>query len=128
MTCFAVQRVKATAAALEPIDELNERHGPVSFFQSGGCCDGSAPMCLERGELLPSPSDAKIGEIGGSPFYVDTEQYERWGRPALVIDVAPGAAGGFSLEGLVEVHFVTRTPASASPAVDESDHSEVIAK
>ena len=128
MTCFAIQRVKATAAALELIDELSKKHGPVSFFQSEGCCDGSAPMCLTKGELLPSPSDVKIGEIGASPFYVDAEQYERWGRPAFVIDVAPGAAGGFSLEGLEEVHFVTRTPATASPAVEEPDPSEVITR
>ena len=110
MTWFAIRRVKATPAALELIAELSEKHGPVSFYQSGGCCDGSAPMCLTKGELLPSPNDVKIGEIGGSPFYVDAEQYERWGRPAFLIDVAPGAAGGFSLEGLENVHFVIRTP------------------
>jgi len=128
MTWFAIQRVKATPAALELIAELSEKHGPVSFFQSAGCCDGSAPICLTKGELLPSPDDVRLGEIGGSPFYVDAEEYERCGRPAFVIDVVPGPAGGFSLEGLEEVHFVTRRPASASPAVDEPDPSEVIAK
>lgn len=110
MTWFAIRRVKATPAALELIAELSEKHGPVSFYQSGGCSDGSATMCLEKGELLPSPSDVKIGEIGCSPFYVDTEQYEHWGRPTFLIDVAPGAAGRFSLKGLENVHFVIRTP------------------
>jgi uncharacterized protein len=109
MTGFAIRRVKATPAALGLIAELSEKHGPVSFYQSGGGSDVSTPMCLEKGELLPSPSDVKVGEIGGSPFYVDSEQYERWGRPTFLIDVAPGAAGGFSLEGLEDVHFVTRT-------------------
>ena len=128
MTCFASQRVKATLAALELIAELSEKHGPVSFFQSAACCDGSAPICLTKGELLPSPDDVKLGEIGGSPFYVDVEQYERWGRPAFVIDVAPGPAGGISLGGLEEVHFVTRTPPRPSSAVDEPDPSEVITR
>ena len=112
MTRFAVQRVKATPEALELIERLRDKHGDLAFFQSAGCCDGSAAMCLTKGELLPSPNDTKLGEIGGSPFYVDDEQYERWGRPAFVIDVSPGAAGGFSLEGLEDVHFVTRSPAA----------------
>jgi Uncharacterized protein conserved in bacteria len=118
MTPFAIQRVRATQEALDLIERLREKHGDIAFFQSGGCCDGSAAMCLTKTELLPSPNDTKLGEIGCSPFYIDDEQYERWGRPAFLIDVAPGAAGGFSLEGLEEVHFVTRTP----------DHSEVIAE
>jgi uncharacterized protein (DUF779 family) len=67
-------------------------------------------MCLSKGELLPSPADVKIGEVGASPFYIDSEQYERWGEPDFLIDVAPGEAGGFSLEGAEDVHFVTRTP------------------
>jgi hypothetical protein len=114
MTPFAIQRVKATPEALELIERLREKHGDLAFFQSGGCCDGTAPMCLTKGELLPAPDDMKLGEIGASPFYVDRDQYERWGRPAFVIDVAKGEAGGFSLEGLEDVHFITRTPTSSS--------------
>ena len=64
------------------------------------------------------PFDVKIGEIGGSPFYVDEEQYDRSGRPVFLIDVAPGGTGGFPLEGLENVHFVTHTP----------DRSELIAR
>jgi uncharacterized protein (DUF779 family) len=66
-------------------------------------------MCLKDGELPLSPHDLCLGEIAGAPFYIDAEQYERWGRPQLTIEVSPGAAEGFSLEGLEEVHFVTRT-------------------
>jgi uncharacterized protein (DUF779 family) len=116
MTRFAIQRVKATPEALQLIERLRERHGDLAFIHSAASCEGSAPICLTKGELLPSPSDTKLGEIGASPFYVDSEQYERWGRPSLVIDVVPGPAGGFSLEGLEEVHFVTRT-ANTTPVL-----------
>ena len=106
--------VDATPAALDTIERLVQKHGPLAFFQSGGCCDGSAAMCLAQGEMAPGPSDLKLGELGGCPFYVDRDQYQRWGSPEFVIDVAPGAAGGFSLEGLDDVHFVTRSPTRAS--------------
>ena len=109
-TTFAAQSVSATPEALELIGRLREKHGDLAFFQSAGCCDGTAAMCLTKGELLPSPNDTKLGEIGGSPFYVDDEQYERWGRPTFLIDVSPGSTGSFSLEGLEDAHFVTRSP------------------
>jgi len=99
--------VAATPAALEVIHRLSAAHGPLMFFQSGGCCDGGAPMCLKQGELPPGPHDVQLGEIADAPFYIDSEQYERWGTPRLMIDVSPGAAEGFSLEGVEEVHFVT---------------------
>ncbi len=102
-------RVSATRAALEAIDRLEAAHGALMFFQSGGCCDGSSPICLKDGELPVSPHDLRLGEIGGAGFYIDREQYERWGEPRFLIDVSPGAAEGFSLEGLIDVHFVTRT-------------------
>ena len=103
--------VSATPAALEVIHRLEAAHGRLMFFQSGGCCDGTSPICLKDGELPVGPDDVRLGEIGGAPFYIDSEQYERWGRPEFLIDVAAGAAEGFSLEGLDGVHFVTRTPA-----------------
>jgi uncharacterized protein len=102
--------VRATQAALEVISHLEAAHGPLAFFQSGGCCDGTSPICLKDGELPPSPHDLRLGEIGGAPFYIDADQYERWGRPAFIVDVSPGPAMGFSLEGLAGVHFVTRAP------------------
>ena len=102
--------VAVTGAALEVIRCLQAAHGPLAFFQSGGCCDGSAAICLKDGELPAAPSDLLLGEIGGAPFYIDADQYERWGTPRFLIDVAPGAAEGFSLEGLEGVHFVSRAP------------------
>jgi uncharacterized protein len=116
MTRFAIQRVRATPEALELIGRLREKHGEIAFFQSGGCDDGSTAMCLSRVELLPSDDDVKLGEIGGAPFYADREQYEGWGEPTLLIDVSPGPASSFSLEGLEEVHFVTRSPSGDASA------------
>jgi uncharacterized protein len=102
--------VGATPAALEVIRRLETAHGPLAFFQSGGCCDGSSAICLKDGELPAAVHDVRLGEIGGAPFYIDAEQYERWGRPRFLIDVAAGAAEGFSLEGLEDVHFISRSP------------------
>jgi uncharacterized protein len=104
--------VQATPAALEAIHRLEAAHGPLMFFQSGGCCDGTSPMCLKNGELPIGAGDLRLGEIGGVPFYIDAEQYERWGRPEFLIDVAREPAEGFSLEGLHGIRFVTRAPFS----------------
>ena len=101
--------VTASPAALEVIQRLGAAHGALIFIQSGGCCNGSSPVCLTQHELPPGPQDVWLGEIAGAPFYIDSEQYERWGRPHLTIDVSPGATDGFSLEGLEGVHFVTLT-------------------
>jgi uncharacterized protein len=110
--------VSATMAALEVLRRLEAAHGPLIFFQSGGCCDGTSPICLRRGELPAGPHDLELGELGGTPFYIDADQYERWGRPRFEIDVSPGAAEGFSLEGLEGVHFVTRPPSESSTESD----------
>jgi uncharacterized protein (DUF779 family) len=112
-------RVAATDAAIAEIDRLRAERGPLMFFQSGGCCDGSSPMCFPDGELLIGPNDVLLGEVGGCPFYVDGEQYERWNRPAFVLDVAPGAGSGLSLEGLHGVHFALASPAGG--ACDRED-------
>ena len=99
--------VTATPAALEALARLRAAHGPLVLFQSGGCCDGSAPICIEAGELPVAPSDVLLGAVGDIPFYIDGEQFERWGRPRLEIDAREGAAEGFSLEGSIGVHFVS---------------------
>jgi uncharacterized protein len=104
-------RVKATEAAVAAIAALTREHGQVMFFQSGGCCDGSSPICLEAGELPIGPHDLKLGEVGGAGFYIDSDQYERWNRPVFVLDLAPEPAEGFSLSGPGGTHFVSRTEA-----------------
>jgi hypothetical protein len=104
------ERVTATAEAAALIERLRAQHGPLVFHQSGGCCDGSAPMCLHREELPPGPYDVKLGEVADAPFYIDGDLYRRLGRPRFELDVADGAGEGFSLEGSGGVHFVARTP------------------
>lgn len=105
-----VERVVATESALALIDRLRQRHGPVMFHQSGGCCDGSAANCLLPGELTIGAGDVLLGEIGGCPFYISKSQYERWQHTQLIIDVIEERGGGyFSLEGPEGVSFHTRS-------------------
>ncbi len=104
-----IERVKATDAALDLIDKLAKRHGKLMFHQSGGCCDGSAPMCYALGEFLIGDSDVKLGTIGGCPFYMSASQFNYWKHTQLIIDVVKGRGGAFSLEGSEGVRFLTRS-------------------
>ncbi|OXS80117.1 DUF779 domain-containing protein [Domibacillus enclensis] len=104
-----VERVTATQAALDLIESLKEKHGPLMFHQSGGCCDGSAPMCYPDGEFFTGDSDKLLGEIGGANFYISDAQYEYWKHTQLIIDVVDGRGGMFSLEGPEGKRFLTRS-------------------
>ncbi len=104
-----VERVSATEAALELIAVLRGQHGDLMFHQSGGCCDGSSPMCYPRGEFLVGDSDVQLGEIGGAPFYMSRAQFEYWQHTHLIIDVVPGRGGMFSLENSTGRRFLTRS-------------------
>ncbi|MGK9236041.1 DUF779 domain-containing protein [Inquilinus limosus] len=109
MTGDPIPRVLATAAALDLIGRLREAHGPVLFHQSGGCCDGSSPMCFPAGEFLVGDADVLLGEIGGASFYISRAQFEYWRHTQLIIDVVPGRGGMFSLENGRDVRFLTRS-------------------
>ncbi|HEY2403511.1 MAG TPA: DUF779 domain-containing protein [Steroidobacteraceae bacterium] len=102
-------RVSATPPALELIQQLQAEHGPLLFHQSGGCCDGSSPMCFPRGEFQVGASDVLLGEIGGQPFYMSTAQFGYWQHTHLSIDVVPGHGGMFSLEGPRGQRFLVRS-------------------
>jgi uncharacterized protein (DUF779 family) len=115
-------RIVATEAALELIARLVVKHGPLLFHQSGGCCDGSAPMCYPRGELLVGDGDRLLGEIGGQPFYIGLAQFGYWRHTQLVIDVVPGRGGMFSLEGVEGVRFLTR-----SRVFTDEEHAALVA-
>ncbi len=102
-------RVDVTPKALELIESLRARHGALMFHQSGGCCDGSSPMCFPLGDFMLGDSDVRLGEIGGAPFYMSREQFEYWKHTMLIIDVVPGRGGMFSLENAEGVRFLTRS-------------------
>ncbi|MGF6533406.1 uncharacterized protein (DUF779 family) [Paraburkholderia sp. GAS206C] len=104
-----VERVIVTPAAAELIGKLQAEHGPVLFHQSGGCCDGSAPMCFPAGEFMVGSSDVKLGTIAGVPFYMSESQFEYWQHTQLIIDVVPGNGGMFSLERPTGMRFLTRS-------------------
>ena len=106
---ISLERVTATPAALDFIEELRRRHGPVMFFQSGGCCDGSAPMCYPAGEFDLSDSDVYLGNLGGTPFYMGLEQFAYWEHTQLIIDVVAGNGGMFSLDNGTGRRFLTRS-------------------
>jgi uncharacterized protein (DUF779 family) len=104
-----VHRVDVTETAAALIRDLRAAHGPLLFHQSGGCCDGSAPMCFPRGEFRVGARDVFLGEIEGTPFYMGGDQFEYWKHTQLTIDVVPGRGAGFSLEAPRGVRFLTRS-------------------
>ncbi|HEV3423885.1 MAG TPA: DUF779 domain-containing protein [Paraburkholderia sp.] len=104
-----VERVIVTPAAAELIATLRAEHGPVIFHQSGGCCDGSAPMCFPATEFMVGSSDVKLGTIAGVPFYMSESQFEYWQHTQLIIDIVPGNGGMFSLERPTGLRFLTRS-------------------
>jgi uncharacterized protein (DUF779 family) len=104
-----VDRVLATDAALDLIEKLKVMHGPLMFHQSGGCCDGSAPMCYPAEEFKTGDSDVYLGCIGGCPFYMGADQFDYWKHTQLIIDVVPGRGSGFSLEAPEGLRFLTRS-------------------
>ncbi|TDR85341.1 DUF779 domain-containing protein [Enterovirga rhinocerotis] len=104
-----VRRVEITPEAERVVETLRAQHGPLMFHQSGGCCDGSAPMCYPRGEFRVGERDILLGEVAGSPFYIGAAQFEYWSHTQLIIDVVPGRGSGFSLEAPDGVRFLTRS-------------------
>ena len=104
-----VERVVATPAALALIEKLTREHGPLMFHQSGGCCDGSAPMCYPAGDFKVGGQDVLMGEIADCKFYMGAAQFDYWRHTQLVIDVTPGRGSGFSLEAPEGLRFLTRS-------------------
>jgi uncharacterized protein len=104
-----VERVLATPEALQLIQRLKQKHGPLMFHQSGACCDGSAPMCYAAGEFRIGGNDVKLGQIGGCDVYMDADQFDYWKHTQLIIDVVPGRGHGFTLEAPEGLRFLTRS-------------------
>ncbi|TCV69428.1 hypothetical protein EDE05_10683 [Neorhizobium sp. R1-B] len=101
--------VLATQQALDLILEIQQDHPDILFHQSGGCCDGSSPMCYPKSEFRIGENDVRLGEIGGVPFYISGGQYEAWKHTQLIIDVVQGRGGMFSLDNGRERRFLTRS-------------------
>ncbi|MFD2923585.1 DUF779 domain-containing protein [Halobacillus naozhouensis] len=114
-----VERVTATDDALQLIETLKGKHGPLMFHQSGGCCDGSSPMCYPEGDLITGTQDVLLGEIGETPFYIHKKQYDYWKHTQLIIDVVDGRGGMFSLEGVEGKRFLTRSRAFTDEEYEE---------
>ena len=102
-------RLDATPAALDLIVKLQAQHGDLMFHQSGGCCDGSAPMCFPAGEFKVGAADVLLGHIADCPFYVSASQFEYWQHTHLTLDVTPGRGASFSLEIPEGVRFIIRS-------------------
>ena len=106
---MAEPRVVATDAALALIREIQADHPQILFHQSGGCCDGSSPMCYPADDYIVGDRDVKLGEIGGVPVYISESQFDVWKHTQLIIDVVPGRGGMFSLDNGREKRFLTRS-------------------
>ena len=104
-----IERVLVTEAAAQVIATLRTLHGDLMFHQSGGCCDGSAPMCYPASEFRVGDQDVRLGRIAGCPFYMGAAQFEYWRHTQLIIDAVPGRGSGFSLEAPLGVRFLTRS-------------------
>jgi len=104
-----VNRVEITDKAIEIVERLKAQHGPLMFHQSGGCCDGSSPMCYPVGDFRVGPQDVLLGQIAGCEFYIGAAQFEYWRHTQLIIDVVPGRGSGFSAEAPEGVRFLTRS-------------------
>ncbi|OBG28861.1 DUF779 domain-containing protein [Mycobacterium sp. 852002-51057_SCH5723018] len=111
MSAGAPSGAVMTAAAADLLARLHERHGPVMFHQSGGCCDGSSPMCYPRGDFIVGDRDVLLGVLDvadGVPVWISGPQFAAWKHTQLIIDVVPGRGGGFSLEAPEGVRFLSR--------------------
>jgi len=132
MSADSPPRAQITAAAAALLTALQDRHGPVMFHQSGGCCDGSSPMCYPDGEFIVGDRDVLLGVLLGAPVWISGPQFETWKHTQLTIDVVPGRGGGFSLEAPEGVRFLSRGRAftaaelaalEADPPLTGADHA-----
>ncbi|MGA8854458.1 MAG: DUF779 domain-containing protein [Christiangramia sp.] len=103
------KRVEITEEASKIIDQLRERHGELMFHQSGGCCDGSSPMCLEKGDLLLNETDIWLGTVHGCEFFMNQDQFEYWKHTHLTVDITKGRGSSFSLEIPLGLRFIIKS-------------------
>jgi uncharacterized protein (DUF779 family) len=104
-----IHRVRISSEAEAVVDQLRAKHGELMFHQSGGCCDGSSPMCFPKGEFIVGSSDVWLGEVAGCDFYMAKDQFEFWQHTELTIDITEGRGASFSLEIPLGLRFVTKS-------------------
>jgi len=116
-----IERVIATDKAVELIEKLKKMHGPLMFHQSGGCCDGSQPMCFPDGEFKIGNSDMYLGDVAGCKFYMNHDQFEYWKHTQLTLDVTPGRGSSFSIEIPLGVRFFIHSRIFSEEELEELD-------
>jgi len=123
-------RILATPAAELLVARLVDMHGPLMFHQSGGCCDGSAPMCYPAGEFKVGGQDILLGHIapdaqpGGVPVWIGAAQFDYWKHTQVTIDTVPGRGAGFSLEGPEGMRFIVRSRVFDDAEADALEHAD----
>ncbi|WP_405206638.1 DUF779 domain-containing protein [Aquimarina sp. LLG6339-5] len=113
-----IERVLITKEARKVIDTLREEHGPLMFHQSGGCCDGSSPMCFPKGELMINDSDIYMGTIHDCEFYMSKDQFEYWKHTQLKVDIVKGRGSSFSLEIPLGIRFIIKSRIFTEEEID----------
>ena len=116
-----VKRVSVTDKAIKVIDQLRAKHGELIFHQSGGCCDGSAPMCFEKGDFLLGSRDLCLGEIHGCNFYMAADQFEYMKNMHIQVDVSAGRGSSFSLEIPLGVRFMAISRVFSDAEIENLD-------
>jgi hypothetical protein len=104
-----IPRVTISPKAIEVVQQLKSKFGELMFHQSGGCCDGSQPMCFEKGDFKLGQSDVCLGMIEGCEFWMSSDQFEYWKHTQLLIDIAPGRGSSFSIEIPLGLRFLTKS-------------------
>ena len=123
-------RVDVTPEAVALIGRLEEQHGQLLFHQSGGCCDGSSPMCYPRNDFRVSDREIYLGEVADTPFYMGADQYQYWAHTHLTLDVVPGRGSGFSVEApegmrfLIRSRLLTEEELATLPPVESGCHHQ----
>src|SRR6056297_4065779 len=116
---MAVKRVLIAEEAKKVIDQLREKHGELMFHQSGGCCDGSSPMCYKKGQFRTGKSDVKLGRVYGIEFWMAKDQFKYWKHMQLTLDVKPGRGSSFSLEIPLGVRFVIKSKIFSQEEIEQ---------
>jgi len=121
-----VKRVLISEGAKQILKQLKTEHGELMFHQSGGCCDGSSPMCFQEGELMLNETDVCLGELEGCPFYMSKDQFEYWKHTQLTLDVTKGRGSSFSLEIPLGVRFVIKSQLFTEGELTQLDPVEIV--